>query len=367
MNMESDVREIAARFALQGEIETVEPHAGGHINDSFRLTVRRPDGTSRYLLQRLNSSVFADQALVMDNIRRVTTHLARSLEAEEAADAGRRVLSLVQARDGAPFIRDGEGDCWRLYSFIPGTRTILAVTMPAEAEAGGRAFGEFQRRLADLPGPRLGETIAGFHDTPRRFADLQRAVEADLCGRAGETRAELDYAMGQRAAAPVLLEALRTDLLPERAVHNDAKISNVLLDRWSGAGICVVDLDTVMPGTALFDFGDMVRTMTSYAAEDEADPAGGGVDLELFESLAGGYLAEMGPLLTTEERALLVTSGRLITLEIGIRFLTDYLCGDTYFRTNRPDHNLLRCRAQFAHHRSLVRAAPELERIVSRC
>jgi Ser/Thr protein kinase RdoA (MazF antagonist) len=366
MNGDAAIREIAGRFALDGELEHLTPHGGGHINDSFQLSLRLPEGSARFLLQRLNGRVFPDPPLVMENIRRVTAHLARSLEAEEAADAGRRVLSLVQARDGTPFVRDRQGDSWRLYPFIEGTRTILSVTLPAEAEAGGRAFGGFQRRLADLPGPRLGETIAGFHDTSRRFADLERAVEADVCGRAGETRAEIDYAMGQRAAAPVLLEALRTGRLPERVVHNDAKISNVLLDRWSAAGICVVDLDTVMPGTALFDFGDMVRTMTSYAAEDEADPGRAGVDLELFESLAGGYLSEMGPLLTPEEQALLVTSGRLITLEIGVRFLSDYLSGDTYFRTDCPEQNLRRCRAQLAHHRSLVSAAPELERIIRR-
>jgi hypothetical protein len=368
MNLATDVRDIAVRFALEGELREVEAHPGGHINDSYRLTVEQEDGTTGlFLLQRLNGQVFPDPALVMENIRRVTVHLAASLQSENVPDAGRRVLTLVPAADGHPLVTDRNGDCWRLYPFIENTRSVLSVSTPAQAEEGGRAFGRFQRQLADLPGPRLGETIAGFHDTLLRFAALERAVSEDPCGRAEAAREEIEYAMVRRAAAPLLLEAGRAGRIPERVVHNDAKISNVLFDRNSGEGLCVVDLDTVMPGLALYDFGDMVRTMTSPVAEDEADPARAGVSLPLFEALAGGYLAEMGPLLVPEERDLLVTSGQLITLEIGVRFLTDFLSGDTYFRTARPDHNLLRCRAQFAHHRSLVHAAPELERITRRC
>jgi Ser/Thr protein kinase RdoA (MazF antagonist) len=239
---------------------------------------------------------------------------------------------------------------------------VLSVSSPTEAEAGGRAFGAFQRRLADLPGPRLHETIAGFHDTPRRYADLEAAVEDDAFGRAAAAREEIGYAMGHRDTAGALLEARRQGRVPERVVHNDAKISNVLFDRKSGEGLCVVDLDTVMPGLSLFDFGDMVRTMTSRAAEDDDGPDAG-VDPALFEALAGGYLSEMGPLLTAGERELLVASGRLITLEIGVRFLTDFLLGDVYFRTAHPEHNLKRCRAQLARHRSLTEAAPALQRL----
>ncbi len=365
--MKTDVKEIAGRFALHGGIESAETHAGGHINDSWRLTVRRSDGIVRFLLQRINGKVFPEPHLVLDNIRRVTEHLVASLEADGVPDAGRRVPALVLSTEGDPFVTDNQGDSWRLYPFIEGTRTVMSVSTPAEAEEGGRAFGAFQRRLSDLPGPRLGETLAGFHDTPRRFDALELAAREDPCGRAGMARRDIEYALGQRSAAPVLLEAWRAGRIPERVVHNDAKTSNVLFDRETGEGLCVVDLDTVMPGLALYDFGDMVRTMTSTAAEDEAQSAGAGVSLPFFEALAGGYLSEMGPLLVPGERALLVTSGQLITLEIGVRFLTDYLCGDTYFRTSRPDHNLLRCRAQFAHHRSLLRAAPELERIVRHC
>jgi len=366
MKQDTNIREIAGRFALKGEIEAVETHAGGHINDSFRLTLRQGAGALRFLLQRLNGLVFPDPPLVMENIRRVTAHLAASLEAENASDTGRRVLSLVPTTDGEPFFTDSHGDCWRLYPFIEDTRAVLSVTMPVEAEAGGQAFGAFQRRLADLPGPRLGETIPGFHDTPLRFDALEQAAQEDSCGRAETARADIQYALSQRSAAPELLEAWRAGRIPERVVHNDAKISNVLLDRESGKGLCVVDLDTVMPGLSLYDFGDMVRSMTSSAAEDEADPEGAEVSLSLFEALAGGYLDQMGPLLVPDERALLVTSGQLITLEVGVRFLADYLTGDTYFRTDRPDHNLLRCRVQFAHHRSLVRSAPVLERIVGK-
>lgn len=362
MSGKAELRKVLSRFDLESGPVDASPHPGGHINDSWLVTIGRPDGAVRGLLQRVNGSVFPDPPALMDNISRVVGHLARSLAAEGVPDAGRRVLSLVPARDGGTFIRDGLGDCWRLYRFIEGARNLLAVTSPAEAEAGGRAFGEFQRRLADLPGPRLHESIAGFHDTPRRYADLERAVEADAFDRAAAAREEIGYAMGRRGDAGVLLEARRQGRVPERVVHNDAKISNVLFDGESGEGLCVVDLDTVMPGLSLYDFGDMVRTMTGRAAEDDAG-TDAGVDPVLFEALAGGYLSEMGPLLTAGERGLLVASGQLITLEIGVRFLTDFLRGDAYFRTAHPEHNLQRCRAQFAHHRSLTEAAPALQRL----
>jgi len=362
MSGAGQVPEILARFVLADGAAGAVPHPGGHINDSWLVTVDHPGQAGRWLLQRINGSVFPDPPAVMENITRVTGHLARALEAEGRSDAGRRVLSPVPARDGGTFVRDDRGDCWRLYRFIEGARSVLSVSSPADAEAGGRAYGEFQRRLVDLPGPRLHETIAAFHDTPRRFADLEVAVAADAHHRAAAARDEISYALGHRDTAGVLLEARRQGRVPERVVHNDAKISNVLFDRESGEGLCVVDLDTVMPGLSLFDFGDMVRTMTSRADED--DPYAGGVDHELFRSLAGGYLLEMGPLLTAGERELLVVSGQLITLEIGVRFLTDFLCGDTYFRTGHPEQNLMRCRAQFAHHRSLSGAATELQRLV---
>jgi len=362
--MTTDARAIFGRFAKPGEVISVEPLPGGHINDSFRVSLRRGGHVTRLLLQRINGEVFPDPQAVMENITRVAAHLAASLEAEGISDLERRVLVPLPAADGRGYVMDAGGSCWRLYPFIEGIRTILSVTTPAEAEAGGRAFGEYQRRLADLPGPRLVETIVRFHDTPLRFAALERAVAEDSHDRVGSAGVEIDYALEQRGTAAVLLDAHRTGTVPERVVHNDAKISNVLLDQQTGEGLCVVDLDTVMPGLSLFDFGDMVRTMTSPAAEDAGDPAGAEVSLSLFRALAGGYLAEMGPLLTPGERALLVTSGRLITLEIGVRFLTDYLCGDNYFHTDHPEQNLHRCRVQFAHHRSQVLAAPELERLV---
>ena len=235
---------------------------------------------------------------------------------------------------------------------------------PAQAEQAGRAFGEFQSLLADLPAPRLHETIPDFHNTPLRYAALERAIAADACGRVAAAQPEIEFVGRRRALAPALLDLHRAGEIPERIVHNDAKITNVLLDAATGAGLCVVDLDTVMPGLSLYDFGDMVRTMTSPTAEDETDLSQVEVQLPLFEALARGYLAAAGCFLNAAERAQLVTAGKLITLEQGVRFLTDFLSGDTYYKTQRPDQNLDRCRTQLKLVASLERHEVALTRLV---
>ncbi|HUU97611.1 MAG TPA: aminoglycoside phosphotransferase family protein [Phycisphaerae bacterium] len=362
--MPAEVADIASRFAVTGKLIAADPFTGGHINDSHLLTYRRAGGAVRFLLQRINDAVFPKPALVMDNIQRVTAHIADRLKAQGVADIHRRVLTLVLTREGGAYHRDAVGGHWRLYHFIEGTRVYEAVETPRQAEFAGRAFGAFQCLLADFAGPRLHETIPDFHNTPLRCEALDRAVQTDSYNRVSAARAEIDTADRYRPLAGVLLDLHGAGEIPERIAHNDAKISNVLFDRTTGAALCVTDLDTVMPGLALNDFGDMVRSMTCAAAEDETDLSKVEVQMPLFEALARGYLEAAGEFLTPAEREHLVLAGKLITLEQGVRFLTDFLTGDTYYKTQRPKHNLDRCRTQFRLVESIDRHEALMNRFV---
>jgi hypothetical protein len=285
---------------------------------------------------------------------RVTSHLRNRLVADGERDVTRKALTVVPARDGRPFYRDAAGDYWRTFVFVERAQTFESVQSPRQAYEAGRAFGRFQHLLVDLRGPRLHETIPHFHNTRRRFDRLQEAIRADQYSRAKPAAPEIRFALGQEPIVDVLLNALRDGTLPERVTHNDTKFNNVMLDWETGEALCVLDLDTVMPGLVLYDFGDMVRTTTSPTLEDEKDLAKVQVQMPMFEALAAGYLETAGPFLTPAERARLVFAGKLITFTIGIRFLTDYLSGDKYFRIHRPEHNLDRCRTQFKLVRSII-------------
>ena len=361
-----DLAGIVGRFAVEGQLTAVKPRAGGHINDSFVVTCRQRGESTRFLLQRLNDAVFPAPEAVMDNIQRVTRHLTAKLRALGVAEITRRVLTLVPTRAHEPYQRDETGGYWRLYRFIEGARGYQRVQTAEQAERAARAFGDFQRSLLDLPGPRLHETISGFHDTPSRFEALERVLRADAHGRSAEADAEIKWALAQRHLAGALLDLHQAGDVPERGAHHDAKISNVLFDRDSGEALCVVDLDTIMPGLALYDFGDMVRSMTCSAPEDERDLARVKIELPLFEALARGYLEAAASFLTPRERAHLVTAGKVITFEQGVRFLTDFLDGDTYYRVSRPHQNLDRCRTQFKLVESILRHEREMVRLIDR-
>ena len=341
MKQSFDAGRAARGFAVEGTLVEIAPYGSGHINDSYKAVFEQSGVRERFLLQRINAHVFSDPAALMENIERVTTHL--SGKESEGAEGCRRVLTLMRTRVGRAWQMDEDGACWRMYRFIEGARSYDVVEGPAQAYEAARAFGEFQRMLADMPGPRLHETIPDFHNTPMRLAALKRAVENDALGRAGGAEREIAFALERESLTHVLIDAG----LPERATHNDTKINNVLLDERTGKGICVIDLETVMPGLAPYDFGDMVRTMSCRAAEDERDLSLVRVEMEMFEAVARGYLSAAGSFLTNAEKAKLVEAGRVITLEQGIRFLTDYLEGDRYFKVHRAGHNLDRARAQF--------------------
>lgn len=357
MNPKHNLREITRQFELGGEFVTAAPYGGGHINDTYCAEFNQRGSPIRYIVQRINHVIFKNVPALMENIQRVTEHLSRKLAGQP--ELSRRVLTLIPTRAGQPYHRDADGNFWRVYVFIEKAKTFDAVQSAHQAFQAAKAFGQFQKLLADLPAPRLHDTIPDFHHTPKRFAALEKAMEADVANRAQLAKAEIAFAMKRAAECGILMGAG----LPERVTHNDTKFNNVMLDDATQEGICVIDLDTVMPGLALFDFGDMVRTTTSPATEDERDLSKVTMQYSMFEALARGYLSS-ADFLTAAEKNLLPISGKIITLEIGVRFLADFLAGDTYFKVHRENHNLDRCRAQFKLAQSIEEQEPALNKLV---
>ncbi len=360
-----DLAAVVRAFPLLGRFVEGAPYGSGHINDTFAVVLDQAGTRVRYILQRVNERVFKNVPALMENIARVTAHATqRALERSGDNDAGRRALTLVPARDGLPYHRDGDGGWWRCYLFIEQARTYDIVGSPRQAAAAARAFGEFQRLLVDLPGQRLHETIPNFHHTRSRFQAFQAALAADAHNRAASARAAIAFALQHESLVDVLLDLHARGEVPERVTHNDTKFNNVMLDDATQEAVCVIDLDTVMPGLALYDFGDMVRSATNAAAEDERDLAQAQSRLPIFEALVEGYLSSARPFLNAAEVAHLAVSGTVITFEIGLRFLTDFLTGDVYFKTKRPGHNLDRAANQFALVRSIEAQRTTMEAVV---
>jgi hypothetical protein len=358
MSEEQDARVAACRFDINGEFTEAIPYGSGHINDTYRVTFHENGSGHRYILQRINHNIFKNPVALMENIERVTAHLATQVASEP--DRKRRALTLIPTRYGRGWHVDAESYHWRAYRFIEHARTFDAVESKEQALQAGKAFGRFQELLTGLPAPRLHDTIPDFHNTPKRFKALQAAISADIAGRAALAKPEIEFALAHEAITGVLLGAD----LPERVTHNDTKFNNVMLDNTTGEAICVIDLDTVMPGLAPYDFGDMVRTTTSPAMEDERDLSKVTMQFPMFEALVRGYLSSAGGFLTKREKELLAFSGKLITFEIGTRFLTDYLAGDTYFKVHRDGHNLDRCRTQFKLVESIEQQEETMNRLV---
>ena len=357
---------VAAEFDFGGKVLSASPYGSGHINDTFVTVVKATPGTRRFVLQRINHLVFKQPDLLMENVERVCAHAHAKLRAAGVPDAHRRALRLIPTKLGKSWHIDAQGNRWRCYDFIEGATGHDVVRSPAQAESAAKAFGAFQSLLADLPGGRLHETIPDFHHTPARFARFQAALAADAHGRAAAAVPEIAFALARAHEVNVVVDALRDGTLPERVTHNDTKLNNVLLDDVTQEGVCVIDLDTVMPGSALYDFGDLVRTSTSPAAEDETDLSKVTMQLPMFEALVRGYLSSARGFLTPREKELLPFAGKLITFEIGLRFLTDWLEGDTYFKIKRPTHNLDRCRTQFKLVASIEEQLTAMKEIVAR-
>lgn len=319
----------------------------GHINDTFCVHTQIPDGDCvRFILQRVSSAAFARPDQLMRNIVGVTDYLKQVIR-DEGGDPERETLSILRTKNGCAYFTDPEGRAWRCMPFIEGTDCYQAAETPELFAASAKAFGRFQYRLRDYPADTLFETIWKFHDTENRLANFRKALAEDAMGRAESVRAEADFVLRRAADCSVCLEALRAGTLPLRVTHNDTKLNNVLIDRATGEGICVIDLDTVMPGLAVNDFGDSIRFGANHAAEDERDLSKVNFDLELYEIYTKSFLEGCSGILTDAELEFLPWGAKLMTLECGIRFLTDYLEGDHYFSTHREGQNLDRCRTQF--------------------
>ena len=360
---EKQVQPVSKQFQIYGQILHSETLKIGHINETYTATYDQGGARVRYIHQKINQNAFKNPAAVMDNIMRVTTHLRNKLEARHVRDITRRSLIVIPTRDGKPFYQNREKQVWRTFVFVEGVESHEAVQSPRQAWQAGHAFGEFQQLLVDLPGQRLLETIPDFHHTRRRFIALQQTIQSDHYNRALEAKAEIQFALQREPIVDVILDAMARKRIPERITHNDTKFNNVMLDVNTGEAMCVVDLDTVMPGCALYDFGDMVRTTTSPTLEDEPDLSKVKMQMPMFRQLAKGYLSAAGQFLTKAEKSHMAFSGKLITFETGMRFLTDFLSGDTYFRTRHPGHNLDRCRTQF----ELVESIERQEEAMQKC
>ena len=333
------MREMVERFAVEGTPILWQPFGSGHINQTWLVVTNR---SRLYILQHVSTEIFRDPVGLMSNIQLVTDHLRRS------DPDPRHVLTLIPLKDGRPYLLTEGNELWRMYAYVTGGLCLDEARTSDDFRQSGTAFGRFQRSLADFAAERLTETIPRFHDTPNRYRALRRAIEADALGRAAGVRKEIDFLLSREEGAGLLQRMREAGDLPTRVTHNDTKLNNVMLDEETGEPLCILDLDTVMPGLAAYDFGDAIRFGASTAPEDEPDLDRVHVNLEMYRAFAEGFLGACGMALTGAEKETLPDGARIITLENAVRFLTDYLEGDTYFHIAFPDHNLRRTRTQLA-------------------
>jgi hypothetical protein len=343
--MEYDVKAIAENFNLEGKLTGSEPFGSGHINDTYSLTCEQDGRQLHYILQRINHRVFKNPPAMMENIRRVTSHIRRKMQ-ERKDKLAPRQLVVIAAKDGSDFFLDDRGNYWRIYNRIENAFTYDTIESPELAYEAARMFGRFAALLTDLPGPPLHETIVDFHTTPKRFKAFMEVLQQDPCNRAKDAGAEIDFVLENAGICDVLTNLAGSGEIRIRTTHNDTKINNVLLDAKTHEGVCVIDLDTVMPGLSLYDFGDMVRTATNPAEEDERDLSKVTMRMPIFEMLLKGFAEETHTFLRPAEKKNLVFAGKLITFEQMIRFLADHLAGDAYYKIHRENHNLDRSRTQ---------------------
>ncbi len=345
--MESDLTAIIQNFSFEGKNTAISPYGNGHINDTYALTFESPTGaTQRYILQRINHHVFKKPEQLMQNVEKVTQHLREKIAAM-GGDPKRETLTLIPTLSGQTLYISPSGNYWRAYHFIEGAQTYEVVEKPEHVYNAAWAFGRFQCLLNDFPVTDLYETIPDFHHTPKRFSAFREAVNRDVMNRAAGVQNEINFAMARSAETPLLVDMVAQEKLPLRVTHNDTKFNNVLIDNRTGKGLCVLDLDTVMPGISLYDFGEIVRTGANPAAEDAVDIAKVCLDLDIYDVLTHGFLDAARGTLTGTELDYLPYGPKMMAFENGIRFLTDYLSGDVYFKIHRENHNLDRCRTQF--------------------
>ena len=363
--MSDIIRSVVENFNVEGEFVSAVPYGSGHINVTRYVVINENGKNKEYILQRINKNVFKDPAKLMENYTAVTEFL-RKIIIENGGDPDRETINVVKTRDGKNFYKDSEGEYWRLILFVTDSLSFDKVERPEQFYESAVAFGNFQNLLRDYPAHTLSETIVNFHNTPVRFANLMAAVKEDKCGRLSEVVAEVDFCKAREEFAATLEKAREAGDLPLKVTHNDTKLNNILFDKATGKPVCVIDLDTIMPGYSVNDFGDSIRFGATTALEDEADLTKVNFDISLYELYVKGFIEGANGGLTKGELDLLPIGAIMMTFECGMRFLTDYLEGDTYFRTSRPGHNLDRARNQFKLVSDMEARLPEMQAIVNK-
>ena len=358
-----EIRRISGLFELPGVYRGFTPVTEGHINNTMRLEYEDQTGPVRYILQEINTNVFKDPAVLMQNVSRTTAFVQDKLK--KAGDTKTKCLVCFPTKKGETWTTDDKGRVWRVYNYVENSESYELITEPSLFYKTAKGFGEYANLLSDFPMDELGETIPDFHNTAKRYETFLKAVAADEAGRKADCLPEIAFVMERADVTRAITDLLADGRLPLRVTHNDTKLNNILFDRDTKEPVCVVDLDTVMPGSSLYDFGDAIRSGASTAAEDEPDVSKVAVSEELFAAYVRGYLETAGDALTKTEIDLLPLGAKVITLECGMRFLTDYLQGDVYFRTAYPTHNLVRCRTQFALVADMEKKWDALNRIVA--
>jgi hypothetical protein len=342
--MDYDLKDIFEYFVADGTFLKGEPYGSGHIHDTFRIETLEKDKDD-YILQKLNNKIFKNIPELQHNIERVTVHLRNKLKNIKGSDIKRECLSLVPSRDGKTWIVDRAGNFWRMYIFISNHHSYNFVDSPDKAFEGGKAIGRFQAMLADMPGGPLFETIPWFHNIEKRLETFNKKIEENPAGRVDSVKNEIGLIYERAEDMKIILKLGKEGKIPLRITHNDTKFNNILLDE-NDKALCVIDLDTVMPGYIHYDFGDAIRTAANTASEDENDLSKIKMDINLFKAYSQGYLSETVETLNDVEKEFLAFAPRLITYTIALRFLTDFIDGDNYFKIHHPLHNLQRARAQ---------------------
>jgi Ser/Thr protein kinase RdoA (MazF antagonist) len=358
--------EIIAQFNYEGSFAQIEPYGLGHINGTFVVTCSKDSGkTIRYILQKINTNIFKAPEQLMENIENVTTYLKEKIKAV-GGNPQRETLNLIDTVSGKKFYVSSVGDFWRSYSFIEGAQTYQVVENSRHFYNTGKALGNFELLLADFPPEKLHETIPNFHNTRKRYEAFLDALSKDEMNRAKDIQMEIDFVLSHGQETSILVTLLKEGKLPLRVTHNDTKFNNVMIDDETGEGICVIDLDTIMPGLSLYDFGDSIRSGANPAEEDETDLSKVYMDLELYEHFTHGFLEGTNHSLTKVELEYLPFAAKMMTFECGIRFLTDHLNGDTYFKIHRENHNLDRARTQFKMVADIEAKVDEMKAIVEK-
>jgi Ser/Thr protein kinase RdoA (MazF antagonist) len=357
-----NLKEIFDYFVTDSTFRIGEPYGSGHIHDTFRIETCEKE-KDNFILQRLNNKIFKNIPELQRNIERVTIHLSNKLKQIPGSDIKRECLCLIRSHDGKSWIIDKDGNYWRMYIFISNHRSYNIVDSPDKAFEGGKAIGRFQAMLSDMPGGPLFETIPSFHNIEKRLQTFNLKIRENPAGRAETVGDEIKQVLQRAEEMKIILRLGNEGKIPLRITHNDTKFNNILLDE-SDKALCVIDLDTVMPGYVHYDFGDAIRTAANTASEDETDLAKIKMDINLFKAYSEGYLSETGDTLNEVEKEFLAFAPRLITYTIAVRFLTDYLDGDNYFKIHHKHHNLQRARAQLRLVKSMEEQYEEMKNII---